>query len=128
MMKDLLQEGRKIYDNFKSKLRENEEADTNEARVVTDKVVGAFMKGESARVANTVTDGKVLKLHNNAIAKWENGKLYISSAGWETSTTKERLNGIPGVSVNRKQGAWYLNGKHWPNTDKWMEVPGVTQG
>ncbi len=127
-MKDLLQEGRKIYDNFKSKLRENEEEETNEARVVTDKVVGAFMKGQAARVANTATDGKVLKLHNNDIAKWDNGKLYITSAGWETSTTKERLNGIPGVSVQQKQGTWYLNGKAWPNTDQWMEVPGVTQG
>ena len=116
-MKDLIAEGRKIYDAFTAKRREIKKVETNEARVVTDKVVGAFMSGMPKRVSNTSTDGKILKLYNNPIAKWENGKLYISSAGYQTATTKERLNGIPGVSVNQKQGMWYLNGKGWINNE-----------
>ena len=95
--------------------------------MVTYKVVGAFMSGKPARYSNTSTDGKILKLFNNPIAKWENGKLYISSAGYQTATTKERLNGIPGVSVNQKQGMWYLNGKGWVNNESWTEVVGVKQ-
>lgn len=126
-MKDLISEGRKIYDAFTAKRREIKKVETNEARVVTDKVVGAFMSGMPARVSNTATDGKILKLFNNPIAKWENGKLYISSAGYQTATTKERLNGIPGVSVNQKQGMWYLNGKGWINNESWTEVVGVKQ-
>lgn len=126
-MKDLIAEGRKIYDAFTAKRREIKKVETNEARVVTDKVVGAFMSGMPKRVSNTSTDGKILKLYNNPIAKWENGKLYISSAGYQTATTKERLNGIPGVSVNQKQGMWYLNGKGWVNNESWTEVVGVKQ-
>ena len=131
-MKDLIAEGRKIYDAFTAKRREIKKVETNEARVVTervvtDKVVGAFMSGMPKRVSNTSTDGKILKLYNNPIAKWENGKLYISSAGYQTATTKERLNGIPGVSVNQKQGMWYLNGKGWINNESWTEVVGVKQ-
>jgi len=126
-MKDLIAEGRKIYDAFTAKRREIKKVETNEARMVTDKVVGAFMSGMPGRVSNTSTDGKILKLFNNPIAKWENGKLYISSAGYQTATTKERLNGIPGVSVNQKQGMWYLNGKGWVNNESWTEVVGVKQ-
>lgn len=61
-------------------------------------------------------------LHGNCIAKKivkskDSGdtiissRIYISDAGWRTTTTKERLNGIPWVSICQKKGVWYLNGK-----------------
>jgi hypothetical protein len=39
--------------------------------------------------------------------------LQISNAGWASNTTKERLNGIPGVHIKQKNWTWYLNGQEW---------------
>jgi len=43
----------------------------------------------------------------------ELGVLSVSNAGWASNTTKERLNGLPGVRVNQKNWNWYLNGQEW---------------
>ena len=37
----------------------------------------------------------------------------IDSCGYMTHTTKERLNGIPGIQVVQKDWVWYLNGIEW---------------
>ena len=42
-----------------------------------------------------------------------NGHLWISSAGWKTVTTKERLNGFPSVHIYQHKFEWYLNGQIW---------------
>lgn len=58
----------------------------------------------------------ILKLHGNRIAFRYNDPektLSISNCGWFSNTTKERLNAIPGVSVNQKNWEWYLNGEKW---------------
>ena len=58
----------------------------------------------------------VLKLHGNAIAyKYNDPKqtLSITNCGWESNTTKERLNALPNVSIQQKNFVWYLNGKEW---------------
>lgn len=58
----------------------------------------------------------VLKLHGNAIAYRYNDSertLTITNCGWQTNTTKERLNAIEGVRINQKSGKWYLNGVAW---------------
>lgn len=54
-------------------------------------------------------------LHRNLIAEknFQNGEIAITNAGWNTDTTKERLNGIPGVSITQKNWKWYLNGEEW---------------
>lgn len=52
-------------------------------------------------------------LHSNLIAKVSIDGLFITNAGWESNTTKERLNGINGVSIQQKKGVWYLNGTEW---------------
>lgn len=55
-----------------------------------------------------------LKLHGNVIAvRTKDGKLSISNCGWFTNTTKERLNSLPNVSIQQKNGIWYLNGNVW---------------
>lgn len=64
--------------------------------------------------------GNSFFLHNNEIAKMENGSLWITNAGWNSRTTYERLNGLPGVSVNTKQGKTYLNGVPWDGN--WINV------
>ena len=61
----------------------------------------------------------MMALHGNDIARieedYENEKttIYVTNAGWFSNTTKERLNGIPGVRVYQKKGKWYLNDKEW---------------
>ena len=82
-------------------------------RKVTEQVVGAFERRQSRKVSNTETDGTSLWLHNNKIAQWKDGGIWISNAGWSSKTTKERLNGITGVNITQKKGEWYLNGHHW---------------
>ena len=62
-----------------------------------------------------------LKLHNNTIASIDElGVLSVSNAGWASNTTKERLNGLPGVRVNQKNWNWYLNGSEWDGS--WKRV------
>lgn len=82
-------------------------------RIVTSRVCSAFLNGYKLKVSNTETDGQSLWLHGNKIAKKVNGEIWITSAGWETNTTKERLNGLPNVSISQKKFKWYLNGKEW---------------
>ena len=59
-----------------------------------------------------------LKLHGNTIAiKFETKKgkthLFITNAGWESNTTKERLNALDGVSIVQRNFIWYLNDEEW---------------
>ena len=73
------------------------------ARKITELAVAAFMAGRNFSQSNTVVqawnDGLVtMRLHGNTIAtRVASGRyrsIMLSTAGWETSTTKERLNGI----------------------------------
>lgn len=89
-------------------------------RKITEDAIRAFNNNEDFKRANTEVwnDKEVgvtyLVLHGNTIAKkTHGGKLFISTCGWETSTTKDRLNGLPGVSIHQKNYQWYLNGKEW---------------
>lgn len=89
-------------------------------RKVTSEIVRAFENNDHKRVGNSYTCNQRLYLHENLIAKRENGKLYITNAGWKSNTTKERLNGLDGVSINQKDFQWYLNGEKW--NGEWVEV------
>ena len=84
---------------------------------------------ESFRVmhqANTAVerdhnDDWVLKLHGNMIAKIvDHRDLYVSTAGWNTPTTRERLNALSGVGVHQKNFQLYLNDKEWDGS--WVKV------
>ena len=59
-------------------------------------------------------------LHGNTIAELSHEGLQITSAGWETNTTKERLNGLPNVNITQKDFIWYLNGHEWHGG--WIKV------
>ena len=86
-------------------------------RKVTSGAVYAFRNNENFSSGNTIVrheNGTTkMYLHGNMIAKKENGKVYVTNAGWFSNTTKERLNGIQGVSIHQKDYVWYLNGKQW---------------
>lgn len=82
-------------------------------RKITKSIVSAFIGRKPAKSGNTYTDGNALFLHNNKIAEYIHCDLWITNAGWFSKTTKERLNALPGVSINEKAGTWYLNGLPW---------------
>ena len=61
-----------------------------------------------------------LRLHNNVIAMYkmgrfvpDDGRVEISTCGWNTVTTRERLNGLPGVHVAQRNFELFLNGEPW---------------
>lgn len=63
-------------------------------RKVSETVVKAFLAGESKKVANTSTDGETLFLYGNKIATNIKNAIRIFDGGFQTTTTKERLNAL----------------------------------
>jgi hypothetical protein len=86
-------------------------------RKTTQQAINAFMSGTIFSSANTKVDidNGVSKLYlfGNLIAKKDSNTISITNANHFTNTTKKRLNGIPGVSINQQKGIWYLNGEQW---------------
>lgn len=106
------------------------------ARQITTEAVNAFMVArknfskDNTKVTleqerdeeNKYCTVVVMRLHGNTIAKRAVGsnEILITNAGWFSTTTKERLNGLPGVSVCQKKGVWFLNGNEW--NGEWTSV------
>jgi len=97
------------------------------ARKITEDAVHAFMvAGKNFSNSNTSVmiegDMVVLRLHGHAIARREVGsnQIQVTNAGWNTRTTNDRLNGLPGVSVHNSKGELYLNGNVWDG--EWTNV------
>ncbi len=93
----------------------------------------AITNGREFRSANTTVDntdhGQIVRLHGNKIAQIDNGWLTITSAGWETTTTKSRLNAVldvlvPGARIFAKAHTWFIsyNGK----TAEFSGVDGIS--
>lgn len=98
------------------------------ARKITTDAINAFMAGvkfnrDNTSVSINENGATCLHLHGNLIAiKYADGakEIEVSNAGWFSNTTKERLNGIPGVSVCQRKGIWYLNGVEWDG--EWKKI------
>ena len=88
-------------------------------RKITQQVISAFRNnknfksGNDSTTFNPTTGKACLFLHGNLIAEKDANGTYITTAGWNTPTTKDRLNGIPGVSVYTQKHQLYLNGDVW---------------
>tara|TARA_R110000824_G_scaffold226418_3_gene414216 strand:+ start:1437 stop:1754 length:318 start_codon:yes stop_codon:yes gene_type:complete len=94
-------------------------------RQITIDAVRAFRNGNKFKRNNTevrlcpISGGRQLRLHGNIIAEMNfdvDGAyrgLYICDGGWQSVTTKERLNGLPNVAIYQKNWQWYLNGEAW---------------
>ena len=86
-------------------------------RQETQKIMSAFLKGESASAQPTNTDGHNVWLHGNLIAERGTTKTWFTLAGWPTVTTRDRVNGLLELSgsdyrVFQKNGTQFLtNGK-----------------
>ena len=88
------------------------------SKKITIESVRNFLDGVPFKKSNMEVsrEGTIyyLKLHGNKIAALEpDGKMWISNAGWFSRTTKERLNGLPGVAIYQKNYNWILNGNQW---------------
>ena len=89
-------------------------------RKITKESISAFLNARSFKKSNMEVEVKpnvtILKLYGNEIAYLYNDPnrtLSITNCGWETNTTKERLNGLPTVRINVKKGSWFLNDNEW---------------
>jgi len=94
-------------------------------RKITEQASNAFHNGRDFRSGNTQVNrrlgGVELTLHGHTIAKNTNDGLHINLCGWNTNTTRERLNGLQGVRLNTKKGQAFLNGN--PISDcEWVKV------
>lgn len=95
-------------------------------RLITEESVVAFLNGKKFNKSNmnvTVEPNvTILRYQGNAIAyKYNdhNKTISITNCGWESNTTKERLNGVISLSglnvdkIYQKNYFWYLNGEKW---------------
>jgi hypothetical protein len=90
-------------------------------RTITNESVNAFINGRSFKKANMSVQidgaGVHLFLHNNLIASKINNKLRVTDAGWQTTTTKERLNGVLDAfnlpRLSQKKGVWYIGAEEF---------------
>ena len=89
-------------------------------RKITEQSINAFLNASTFSKQNMIVEVlpnvTILKLYNNPIAYLYNDPkktLSITNAGWQSNTTKERLNALPNVSIQQKNFVWYLNGKEW---------------
>lgn len=99
-------------------------------RKVTQIAINNFMADRPRKIRNTEVvinpDSTVMALYGNEIAYRDNGPgrtLHVTDAGWPTVTTRERLNGLPGVGVCQRKGLQYLNGMLWDGNKVEVPVP-----
>lgn len=99
-------------------------------RQITRDAVYAFNNGYKFRRDNTRvavdTDGdRYFYLHNNLIAFTDSDKFYITDGGWQSNTTKERLNGIlsgTSFSVYQKNWTWYIHDSRSGENYEWDKL------
>lgn len=90
-------------------------------RKITSEAVRAFEWGNNYKGSNTeVKNNGEMYLFGNLIARHVPGGYEITNAGWQSATTKERLNAIQGVHIVQKAGEWYLNGNLWNGS--WITI------
>lgn len=72
-------------------------------RKETRDIMTAFIKRKSCTRARTQTNGDVVTLHGNKIAWRErDGSISMTLAGWGTTTTRDRLNGLCMMLMDKK--------------------------
>ena len=86
-------------------------------RKITEESIDAFYAKKRFKKRNmqvVVNDDQVLLLlHDNIIAKLVNDDLFIDSCGWNSNTTRDRLNGLKNVNVRTQNGQMILNEQAW---------------
>jgi len=98
-------------------------------RKITSEAKKAFEAGRDYKNTNTEIRGGSMFLFGNKIAEYAslfndgNRDINITNAGWNSATTKERLNALEGVHIVQKAGVWYLNGEKWGG--EWITIKAI---
>ena len=87
-------------------------------RKITEESINAFYSKKRFRKRNMeVYVGEFttqLRLHGHTIAILHDSDLLeITTCGYNTNTTRDRLSALKGVTVRTKLGQLYLNNKEW---------------
>ena len=87
-------------------------------RKITKESIKAFYNRKPFKKSNMVVENKegktYLKLFGNVIATLDEvNELFITTAGWNSVTTRDRLNGLNEVRLGTKKGQLYLNNIPW---------------
>ncbi len=90
-------------------------------RTIEKNMIHAIENKKNFNDSNTqvthVNEETVVRLHGNIIATIKGNELSVRSAGWETNTTKSRLNSIlshfnkPGIS--QKNFCWLIGNENF---------------
>jgi len=97
-------------------------------RKITDRAFKAFRENKNFSLSNTCVssneDQTLMFLHGNCIAKKcrKSGIVEITTAGWNTPTTKERLK--PFACVHTIKYELHLDGMPW--TGEWTTICDTT--
>ena len=95
-------------------------------RKITEQAAQAFNNNQSFNNSNTSVEvseeGTFLKLFGNTIAGKDSEGFWISLAGYNTKTTKERLNGLDDVSIYTLKGQLQLNASNWDGKKIFLEI------
>ena len=94
-------------------------------RVIEKKMVDAIRNRKPMRIDNTVvmhgSACSTVFLHNHPIAifMWGDNTVAVSNCGWDTSTTKSRLNAILrtfcNTAVHAHKFVWYMGDVEFRN-------------
>ena len=78
-------------------------------RKITQQAVNAFYAEQKFSQGNTSVIDGAMYLHGNKIAFYKDNVLHISFCGWQTTTTKERINGVlQNGFIFQKKGKLYF--------------------
>lgn len=71
-------------------------------RKVTERIKKAFEQGKTLKIGSTRTNGTSVFLHGNEIVRRDvSGLVFATLAGWNTPTTRERVNGIAEMNFHQ---------------------------
>lgn len=84
-------------------------------------VIEAFLNGENKKINNTKANNGKLYLFGNMIAKIDLkvGKIMITTCGWNTPTTRDRLNMLPGIWISSKKEQLFIRRDNTQNWETW---------
>ena len=103
-----------------------------EAQMLNAAATGRDWQKDNTSVSNT-DHGIVIRLHGHPIARLctDDQLLWITDAGWQTNTTKSRLNALlsqfcPGCGIHQKDFVWYLTRRDYETTMNRRELYAVS--
>jgi len=91
---------------------------------IHQKVIDSFLEGKQCRINNTMTNGSELFLFSNCIARKDGKNMQVTTAKFNTVTTRDRLNMLPGVWVRCRKGNLQINFQSkWQDWDgEWINI------